>query len=510
MANIAEEALIWSMQHLLKHGDTDIFPYPLEFKFFADYHVQIAKFLAGIDVSNYRSMSALESLVPKSRYNFRVAHQLYPTDTVLLTAAVYSVGPDLELSRLPVGDGPFSYRCCPNPEFDLFAEICRYGDWLKAQYWRIAFSEEKYTHIIEADISEFYQRIYHHRLENSVAAATQNQPMARFIRAFIADVRARQSFGIPVGGNASRVLAEILLNDTDRAMNAAGYDFTRYVDDFRIFIQKDQDPYAALAFLSDHLMANEGLFLAAAKTRVHSSADYIANLSITSGEDTSQADESAAERLLLEIYESEESNQAVEALRSEDLVGDLEVELEKEFWDVGRIRVLLRCMKLTKAHDAAEFIKANLRRLLPFIKDVVLLIEELVKAGEVQFNDLADEVIKLIFEPSAQHLAVTRAWLLELFTRGVVPLTYEQARPLFELNGTLDSRSLLVLRGQLSDVSYFRRQKTRIDELNGWVQPALIFGARCLPTDEYRAWLGNLKGRLAFPASDLFCKWAGS
>jgi hypothetical protein len=50
MANIAEEALTWSIRHLLKHGDTDIFPYPLEFKFFADYHVQIAKFLAGLDV----------------------------------------------------------------------------------------------------------------------------------------------------------------------------------------------------------------------------------------------------------------------------------------------------------------------------------------------------------------------------------------------------------------------------------------------------------------------------
>lgn len=62
----------------------------------------------------------------------------------------------------------------------MIREDCRYGDWLKAQYWRIAFNEGKYTHVVEADISEFYQRIYHHRLENSVAAATTNQPMARF------------------------------------------------------------------------------------------------------------------------------------------------------------------------------------------------------------------------------------------------------------------------------------------------------------------------------------------
>ena len=59
--------------------------------------------------------------------------------------------------------------------------------------------------------------------------------------------------------------------------------------------RRDQDPYAALAFPVRYLMANEGLFLAAAKTRVHSSSDFIASLAFASGEDTSQAAESAAE-----------------------------------------------------------------------------------------------------------------------------------------------------------------------------------------------------------------------
>jgi hypothetical protein len=483
MATLSEEKLIWSIGHLLKHGDTDIFPYPLEFNFLEARKAEVAKALASLDIATYKPMSVLESLVPKSRYNFRVAHQLYPIDNVLLTGAVYSISSELEACRLPIGDGPFSYRCSPNDEIDLFAENCRFGDWLQAQFFGLRFSDDKYTHIVEADISEFYQRIYHHRLDNSVSAATSNQPTAKFIKTFISHVRAKQSFGIPVGGNASRMLAEVLLNDTDRAIRAEGYDFTRYVDDFRIYIQRGQDPSAALAFLSEHLMTNEGLFLAAAKTRVHSLAGYLDNLSISSGEDTSQADESAAHRLLQEIYESENSEQAVEALKSEDLVGDLEAELGKNFWDVGKIRVLIRCMKLTKAHDAADFIKKNLRRLLPFIRDVVLLIEELVKAGEVQFNDLADDIVKIIFEPASQHLAVTRAWLLELFIRKAVPLTQEQARPLYDLNGSLDVRSILTLRGQLFDIGYFRRQKTRIDELNGWAQPALIYGARCLPPD---------------------------
>jgi hypothetical protein len=508
MPTIALATITWSIDHLLTHGDTDIFPYPLEFSFLADRKAEIAAELAKQEIGNYRPMSALESLVPKSRYNFRVAHQLFPVDCVLLTSSIRDIGEELEKSRLPPDQGPFSYRYLPNEEFDLFAKDCRYGDWLRTQYLRLVFAQDKFTHIIEADISEFYQRIYHHRLENALFVATTNKSVARFLKQFISDVRAPQSFGIPVGGNASRLLAEILLNDTDRALIAEGYEFSRYVDDFRLYLRRDQDPYAALAFLSEHLMTNEGLFLASAKTRVRTLGEYFERLNISSGEDTAQADESAAQRLLQEIYDSEDSAEAVEALRSEDLIGDLKAELSNEFWDVGRIRVLLRCMKLTKAADAAEFIKGHLRELLPFVKDVVLLIEELVRDGSELFDGLADEIVKLILDPAAQRLSVTRAWLLELFIREVIPISYEQAKPLFELKETLDIRAILVLRGQLADVNFFRQRKTKMDELNPWVQPAFIYAAHCLPSDEYKAWLGTIKGRLSFPLSDLFCKWA--
>ncbi|MBR0793998.1 RNA-directed DNA polymerase [Bradyrhizobium jicamae] len=508
MPNIASATIVWSIEHLLSHGDTDIFPYPLEFRFLADRKSEVADELAKQEIGSYRPMSALESLVPKSRYNFRVAHQLFPIDCVLVTSCVREIGDELERSRLPPDQGPFSYRYAPSDTFAFFAEDCRYGDWLRKQYTRLLFAGDEFAHIIEADISEFYQRIYHHRLENTLLVATTNKPAARFLKQFISDVRARQSFGIPVGGNASRLLAEILLNDTDRALVAEGYEFTRYVDDFRLYLKNGQDPYTALAFLSEHLMTNEGLFLASAKTRVHTLGEYLDKLNMSSGEDTAQADESAAQRLLQEIYDSEDSADAVEALKSEDLIGDLKAELNGEFWDVGRIRVLLRCMKLTKAADAAEFIRGHLRELLPFVKDVVLLIEELVRGGSDLFSGLADEIVKLILDPAAQRLSVTRAWLLELFIRGVIPISYEQAKPLFELKETLDTRQVLVLRGQLSDVNFFRQRKTKIDELNPWVQSAFIYGAHCLPSDEYRAWLGTLKGRLSFPLSDLFCKWA--
>ena len=49
--------------------------------------------------------------------------------------------------------------------------------------------------------------------------------------------------------------------------------------------------------------------------------------------------------------------------------------------------------------------------------------------------------------------------------------------------------------------------KGEIDELTDWLKPAFLYGATCLPKDEYEVWLGNVKQRMSFPLADLFCDW---
>src|SRR5690606_9359190 len=108
----------------------------------------------------------------------------------------------------------------------------------------------EFSQVIFTDIADFYQRIYFHRLETSLNVATGNKGVKRFIEKTIKTIRSRQSFGIPVGGTASRLLAEAVLADTDSALLDAGYQFTRFVDDFRILVFGEQDSYEVLSFLS--------------------------------------------------------------------------------------------------------------------------------------------------------------------------------------------------------------------------------------------------------------------
>lgn len=271
MPTLNQDRILWSIEHITIHGDTDIFPYPFEFEFLREKKEAIAQALSELNTTTYRPMSALDSLVPKSRHGFRVAHQLYPIDTVMLTAATVTLGEAIEAARDTVTNRPgFSYRYSPNDEFRLFSPQCRYSDWLQQQHIKALFSDPgEYAFVIEADISDFYQRLYHHRLENClVDAAGSATPETRLIMSMLRDIRARQSFGLPVGGNAARLLAELSILDIDRALSAKGYDFTRYVDDFRIFVRPNQDPYSSLAFLANSLWSIQGLSLASSKTRI--------------------------------------------------------------------------------------------------------------------------------------------------------------------------------------------------------------------------------------------------
>src|SRR6266436_4351877 len=74
-----------------------------------------------------------------------------------------------------------------------------------------------------------------------------------FIKTLIKQIRSRQSYGIPVGGSASRLLAEAVLSDADSALADEGFLFTRFVDDYRLFLDSNQSPYSALAFIAEQL-----------------------------------------------------------------------------------------------------------------------------------------------------------------------------------------------------------------------------------------------------------------
>jgi hypothetical protein len=506
---LSKSSLLNATKHLCKYGDTDVFPHLPELVFLHERQADIVKELAELDLDTYSPGNAIEALGPKSRYAFRMVHQMPLLDTILLVAAVVEVGDKIEAHRPPSnGMEAFSYRFSLDQKGGLFRTDRSYKDWLNAQ---VAFIKGnlKIKRVVLTDISDFYARVNFHRLENLLDEVAPGHGGARYIKKHIRVIRAKQSFGLPVGGSGARLLAELVLSDTDRALQNDSRVATRFVDDFRIFLRADENPYDALAFIAEQLGVNEGLSLNAAKTRVYTRTDYLTRLKHLLTDVSDEAEGAALDDLATELYFDEEPDPAqVAKLKSMNLLGFLQQEVGKEFFDMGRIKVIFRALKIAKPVDAIEYLTTNFAELVVFGREMTLLMHALEADNPGCFNGLCGTVIATILAPPASSMQLIKAWLLQLFVRGTVPITATDIKRLEGLSSPLEKRQLHLIRGRIGDKNFFRKNKTAFGSLSVLEQTCFIWGASCLPKDEYENWLPMVKPMLTMPTGAIFLKWA--
>ena len=498
-----------AIRHLCRYGDTDVFPHLQELAFFHDERAAIVDELQKLDLDNYNPSGAIEILAPKNRYGFRIVHQLGAVDTILLLAAVIEIGSKIEARRPPPeGIEAFSYRFSAEDDDSIFLAGRTYKDWLQAQHDRIQGSL-KVRQIIVTDISDFYARINFHRLENLLDEAAPKHGAARYIKKVIKTIRIKQSFGLPVGGSASRLLAELSISDIDKALIHDGISATRFVDDFCIFLPAREDPYKVLGFLAQHLGTNEGLTLNASKTNVYSRSDFLDRIKKSITDISQKAETDALESLTAEIYFDDTPDAAnIETLKALNLLGFLQEELDKENYDMGRIKVIFRALKIAKPAEAIEYILENFSELIIFAKEITLLMQVLEEETPGCFDNFAQEIISEILTPSVSNVQWIRTWLMELFVRGVVPIEASQLRNLENLSSALDKRQLHIIRNRSGDKNFFRANKNKIWEMSTFEKSVFICGAVCLPDDEYKNWLTVLKPIFSDPTGNLFLQWA--
>ncbi len=136
--------------------------------------------------------------------------------------------------------------------------------------------------VVICDISEFYSRIGHHRLENALAHLRIDDAVARRIREFLSNFSGTNSFGLPVGGPAARLLSELTLNQVDQLLALEGVQFCRFSDDFHFFANSTEEAFDRLLLVTNKLQRTQGLQLQKAKTRILSSAEFISTSPIRS------------------------------------------------------------------------------------------------------------------------------------------------------------------------------------------------------------------------------------
>lgn len=211
--------------------------------------------------------------------------------------------------------------------------------------------------VVQTDISSFYERVYHHRLENLIDDLfPDDHNVAVQIDRILSRLAAGRSFGLPVGGQGSRILAELLLSQVDQQLDELGIKWRRYVDDFVLVASSPAEGYRWLSILSN-LLADYGLSLNRSKTTVLSCKhfrDYV---------DAQMGAESDDARKLMEIdlhfdpY-SDQPEEDFEQLRgvvdSLDIARLLDLERSKSQPDTFLVSQITRTLRLQKPELALQ------------------------------------------------------------------------------------------------------------------------------------------------------------
>jgi len=132
--------------------------------------------------------------------------------------------------------------------------------------------EEGRVWVVDADIRSCFDEIDHEKLLDEVNRRVSDGKILKLIRSFLQagileEMKVRyETTGTPQGGILSPLLANIFLHALDERMQARGYTWVRYADDFVILCRTEEEAQAALKWLRS-VLAEMGLALSESKTR---------------------------------------------------------------------------------------------------------------------------------------------------------------------------------------------------------------------------------------------------
>jgi len=267
-----------AIANVLKEGLTDIFDPPFEISLLKNREFQktvareVVRAISGGSLESL-NMHALEHvLLPKNTaFDFRRCALMQPIDTIKYLALTILLAEGVERHRpRKARKIIFSYRYAPKNGY-LFDPKYTITSFL--EHVSVKARQAKTRIVVSCDIANFYDRLNLHRLESTLRSLNLDERQIGLLNKLLLFWANRDSYGLPVGSNASRILAEASLLDVDNYLISIGADFSRFVDDYRFFSSDANTAHRWLSQLIERLWL-EGLAINKSKTKIEDASDF--------------------------------------------------------------------------------------------------------------------------------------------------------------------------------------------------------------------------------------------
>lgn len=510
------KAVSLAIGNVLKEGLTDIFPRPDEVDllrnpfFAAEIGKQVETRLKANALAALKVHPIQHVLFPKKDpFDFRRAALMQPFDTIASLALVISIADVVERHRpQPAKNLVFSYRFKPidgllfNPEYTFTSFEQHVRERMRAPRVKV---------LVKCDIASFYDRLNLHRLESTLLGLPIDQNRVRLINELLLFWANRDSYSLPIGGNASRILAEAALISVDDYLISHKIKFCRFVDDYRFFAPDTKSAHAWLTLFVERLFL-EGLSINPAKTSLEDVSERNSEpLPAPRVSDPAPKRELGPVRLIVGYTGTiptkfrELSDREVSELKEENLDEAVLVIQSSVVIVPDDIRRLLRILVARAEFSKLSMLPDVLERFPQFTPMVVdLLIKKSAETPDLTRAGLQTYFIGKLDAPER-----IPEYLLIAIVRLLGAKGYESKNPLLELfrnlkrnAGSFIGRCVIdALRGLATrnDVLEIRQYFNRADT---WERRAIIrLVDQKLSDGEKRPWLKNVKIHMA---DDLF------
>ncbi len=510
-------SLEYAVSHIGRYGDTDVFPFPAENHVFHDQPDEVVALLERIHTSFTESLNAgwtagVSSMSPAGYTGFRWATQLDPQWNAYLLALLIELAPSIEQARVEP-EVVHSHRFSPEVEDHALFERDGYLSFEEAT--RVAAADHEW--VVVTDIADFYQRVYHHRLDNALKDVSGGSDVPWRIMQILGRWSNDTSYGLPVGGPAARLLSELVLTRTDKLLQVEGQRFHRYADDYVLFADSRGSAHRSLASLSDLLLRNEGLALAKSKTRVMSRAEYLSTIDRADFAEDSESDLNPEQRsrrrrarellgltLRYDPY-SPTAEDDYEALRDAveriDIVDLFMMELSKPRIDARLTRRLLRALDAADPMSkgaVCSSLAQNLELLTPLVPQVLQALRRVLSDAEESAAQETREVVaqQIADRSHVFELGVNLGFGIRVLADSP-PGTHEtQFAQLFDGAPVFVQRDIVVAMANWEAGYWLSDKKSQYDSFHPWVQRALLMASYSLG-DEGNHWRQAIRDRMS-------------
>lgn len=487
---------------MLFHGVGSFFPPPPELRIVEDDWDAVVDHIQKLDLDTYKPNPVLNSYVAKDSKVIRPIELLHIQDVLILVTLCRLLRDSVEAARLPTSSKKsFSYRAGSRREA-LYETSGAFEKYRTQTAKRLRLKKARYVATI--DIADFFSNVYQHRLENSLQAAaktTREVDAVRVLAKLLSNFSGNNSYGIPTGPYACRVLAEALLIDVDGALEQKGVDFVRWMDDFTVFTKTHGQAVEVIQYLSKWLREHHGLTLNLKKTEVYEKDKFVNDVWKTYDEEHKHFRDLVRRMQAESLYDTDEADtdddgDEEDEVTPEDVasVFDLALRIEDEP-KYGLTRHILERVVFREDFDSdvrrqiIDKAIANVDRLFPVLDAICKALArstEFTKTEVKKFcsSILADLSKKTIFVPG--HSLFWIVWLI-----GEAGLTKLSAKLLTIYQSTDDlvvRRECLIAMSKVSSRADVLHVKDSYDELSQSVRIALVMATSRMAKDERSHW----------------------